>query len=739
MNIIFFIRLLQKHLLLLAILPIVMVGVVFFLTQDQPKLYDSSTGIYTGIATGSSIVSLEESKLDLFGTRIAFDNLINLIKTKTTIEEVALRLLAKHLLLDGSTPDVILPKHYAELMELVPEKVKALVVKGNPEKTYRNLLAYKNLDHNNFVYELIHLNHRHYSSKEILKEIKVARVQSSDMVMISFNTDDPGICKNTLDLINEVFVRVYSDIKVNQSDAVVSYFLKEIGNSEDNLNVAEEELVEFNKAHNIINYYEQTRHIASEKEHFDLRYTEIKMNHMAVVSVLRLLENRMTKGNQRRLNSTEILALRKSLSEIEHRIWMKSNYAGVNELSSKQDSTDLVDLKGESMIIEQQLKKMVASQYEMDNSKEGLNGNTILDRWIEKIIEFESSKAQLEVGDQIKIEFDDLFKLYAPLGATMKRLERKIDVAEQKYLSLLESLNKAKLKQQNVELNSNLKIVTPPFFPIEARASKRKFLLIIAFMIGFVIPVFFIIVLEFIDSSIKTVVRAEDMIGMNVLSMFPNLLLKNKNTDLELVKNKTLNVLVRKLLLLKSVNQEDKKTVQVSVFSNQKGEGKSFVFDMLVDRLHNLGYKVLSLQNGNADETKSSTFYNYSITPGFHKIKNISELCGESSQIKKEDFDYVFVELPGIMNDSYPVELVSDSDYSIMFVRANRAWSLADQNSLKDYASVSKEDSIKVLLNGVELPEMETILGDLPKERSFIRRIGKNVLRLRFYTKKNIS
>lgn len=716
-----------------------MVSVVFFLTQDQPKLYDSSTGIYTGIATGSSIVSLEESKLDLFGTRIAFDNLINLIKTKTTIEEVALRLLAKHLLLDGSSPDVILPKHYAELMKLVPEKVRALIVTGDPEKTYQNLLAYKNTDHTNFIYELIHLNHKHYSSKEILKEIKVARVQSSDMVKISFNTDDPGICKNTLDLINEVFVRVYSDIKVNQSDAVVSYFLKEIGNAEDNLNVAEEELVEFNKAHNIINYYEQTRHIASEKEHFDLSYTEIKMNHMAVVSVLRLLENRMSKGNQRRLNSTEILTLRKSLSDIEHRIWMKSNYAGVSELSSKQDSTDLVDLKSESMIIEQQLKKLVATQYEMDNSKEGLNGNTILDRWIEKIIEFESSKAQLEVGDQIKIEFDDLFKLYAPLGATMKRLERKIDVAEQKYLSLLESLNKAKLKQQNIELNSNLKIVAPPFFPIEARASKRKFLLIIAFMIGFVIPVFFIIVLEFIDSSIKTVARAEDMIGMNVLAMFPNLLLKNKNTDFELVKNKTLDILVRKLLLLKSVNQEDRKTIQVSVFSNQKGEGKSFVFDMLVDRLHNLGYKVLSLQNGNADETKSSNFYNYSITPSFHKIKNISELSGESNQIKKEDFDYVFVELPGIMNNSYPVELVNNSDYSIMLVRANRAWSLADQNSLKDYASVSKEDSIKVLLNGVELPEMETILGDLPKERSLIRRIMKNVLRLRFYTKKNIS
>jgi len=737
MNIIFFIRLLYKHLLLLLILPIVMLAIVFFLTQDQAKLYDSSTRIYTGIATGSSIVSLEESKLDLFGTRIAFDNLINLVKTKTTIEEVSLRLFTKHLLLERPTSNIILPEHYAEFLKLVPEEIKALRVKNNPEKTYQKLLTLKNSDHTNFIYELIHLDHRHYSSKKILGEIKVSRVQSSDMVKISFNTDDPGICKSTLDLINEVFVRVYSNIKVNQSDAVVSYFLKQIAAAEYNLNFAEEELVEFNKAHNIINYYEQTRHIASEKEHFDLRYIDIKMKHMAGISVLYLLENRMSKAHKRRIRSTDMLTLRKSLSDLNHRIWMKANYSRMPELKTIQETTALEDLKNQATQVEKQLRELVELQYDLDNGKEGVNGNTILDRWLEKIIEFESSKAQLKVGDQIKIDFDDLFRVYAPLGATMRRLERKIDVAEQKYLSLLESLNKAKLKQQNIQLNSNLKIVAPPFFPIEARASKRKYLLIIAFMIGLIIPSFIIIVLELLDTSIKTVSRAENSIGHKVLAMFPKLLNPNKNIDVDFVKKRTLEILIRKLLLLKSSLNQDDKVVQIVLFSNQKSEGKSFIFSLIVDKLNQLGYKCLYLTHNSPDSSLLNVMQTYKITPMFHRTKTIGQLL--NSDIHKEDFDYVFVEIPAVMKNAYPVSLVRESDYAIMLVRANRAWSAADENSLNDFKSVAKEDTIQILLNGVELTEMENILGDLPKKRLFFSRIIKNALRLRFYTKKKIQ
>lgn len=76
----------------------------------------------------------------------------------------------------------------------------------------------------------------------------------------------------------------------------------------------------------------------------------------------------------------------------------------------------------------------------------------------------------------------------------------------------------------------------------------------------------------------------------------------------------------------------------------------------------------------------------------------------------------------------------------MLIVRANRAWAKADKNSFEDFMSVMDDhNSLQVVLNGVEINEMENILGDLPKERSKFRQSMKNILRLRFFTKRNLS
>jgi len=721
--------------LILVITPIMMAGLVFFLTQNQPSKFVSQTKIYTGIATGSSIVSLEESKFDLFGTRTAFDNLINLIKSKTTIEEVGLKLFTQHMLLDEAKQDVILRKHYNELMAIVPDEVKDLVVKNNFEKTYHNFLQYKKENHSNFVNELINLNHRHYSSKKILSKVKVSRVQSSDMVEIKYESDDPGICSGTLKLLNEVFVKVYSDIKVNQSDAVVRYFQKEIEGARASLNGAEEELVEFNRNHNIINYYEQTKHIASEKEHFDLMYTQILMDHVAAESVLKVLESKMSESEKRRINSDEMIALRDSLSNVNYQISMKISRSEIFGELNDDETEKLNRLKTKAGELTQYLRKNVEKQFDLDNSIEGLTGSSILEQWLQKMIEFESSQAQLEVGKLITKEFEDLFETYAPLGAKMKRLERKIDVAERKYLSMLNSLNTAKLKQQNIELNSNLKIVAEPFFPIEAEPSKRKFLLIIAFMVGGIIPTFIILALEFLDSSIKTVRRAEDKTGLKVAAMFPKNLNKNDKLDHEFINGRSLDVIARKLTLLNHT-EEKGKVHKILIYSNLKGEGKTYLLSLLFEKFEQFGLKTLFVTPHDIEAPIGCTCINYQVKPNFNRLSSIQDILNDA--VNMNDFDYVFVELPAIISNAYPLRWFKEADNSLLVLRANRAWAEADSNSLKDIELVSEGKRSQIILNGVELTEMESVLGDLPKKRSWFRRGIKNILRLRFFTNANI-
>lgn len=739
MNLLFFIRLLLRHTVLLIVMPIVLAGMVIYLTKDQPKIYNSNTTVYTGIGTGSSIVSLETAKFDMFATRAAFDNLINIIKSRSTIEEVSISLLATHLMLDEAKSEIISKKKYDELMRIVPDDVKQLVVKNNFEKTLENFRAYKNKNHTNFIYELVNYTNPHYSSNKISSKIKVTRVQSSDLIEISYESSDPGICKNTLELLTDIFIGEYTKIKVNQSDAIVKYFEGQLSLSNAKLNKTENELLEFNRSNNIINYYEQTKHVSTEKEHFQMRHLEIKLENAAARSVLAVLENKMSVQQKKRIKNDQVFELRKELTQVNIDIALKTYEDQSDTIRESALVEEIAKLQVRSYDIQQELKGLIGEQYFLDNSIEGVPSHSILEDWLANVIELEASEAQLKVAEIRNAEFEQLFENYAPLGATMKRLERKINVDEREYLSLLHSLSLAKLKQQNIELNSNLKIVTQPLFPIVAQPSKRKFLVVIAFMIGLFIPAFAIILLEFVDSNIKSSQRAEDMIGLKVAAIFPKLSNSSKTIDLDFIKKRGLDVIARRLILNTEKSETKKKPDINIVFSSLDGEGKTTLLALLLEKLSTVGYKVLFLTHDEINTINGIDIRKYKINNSFHRIEKPEDLDADFEGIIFEDYDYVFVEIPGVLNHTYPINLFNNADNSFLVTRANRAWTKSDNYSLKDIIEFSKRNKPQILLNGVEMQEMENIIGDLPRKRSFLRRVIKNTIQLRFFSKDKIS
>jgi len=96
--------------------------------------------------------------------------------------------------------------------------------------------------------------------------------------------------------------------------------------------------------------------------------------------------------------------------------------------------------------------------------------------------------------------------------------------------------------------------------------------------------------------------------------------------------------------------------------------------------------------------------------------------------------DFVLIELPPVLYYPYPVSLVSEADIPIMVCRSNRVWSDADQGALDTFMELARQKT-HFILNGVELRVIESILGDLPKKRSRIRRTMKDIFRFQFFTR----
>jgi len=835
MDIIDFIRILRRHIVLLLVTPVILAALVAYMTRKPDLKFNSETTLYTGIATGSS-VELDKT-ITAQTSNTAFDNLINLIKSRETQQEVAIRLLAQHLSLDKADPRYITAKNFAELKRITPAFISRLVVKNNGKsgkkgqtliaapdnaasdtsanktfsfyavndsispswlpastsqaafkQTVKNLTDYLESSDTNFIYKLLNYSHPHYSISA-LSAVKVQRIGLSDLVNLKYENDDPAICQQTLEFLTQVCIINYRNFKENRSDAVVKYFEFQLKDAAAKLSVAEDKLLKFNTDNNIINYYEQSKAVAGVKEQLDMDYNNKRVILAGVQAAITRLEEKLGNQQQIQLKSAKIIELRNQLGALSYRMVSLETKDSIDI----KDIQNLAALKVQSEKLKDELKVAVGELYKFGNSTDGLPVNSILSDWITNVIEAENIKAGLVVMAQRIIEFQKQYAIYAPAGANLKRIEREISVAEREFLEILHSLNEAKLKMQDNELSSNLKAIDPPYFPLSPTPNKRSMLVIIGALVGFLIVLISVLLMEYLDDSLRNPQRGSKRLKLPLLGIFPKILLKVQNIKFLFITNRLLEIAIQNIELYLQVSKSEKNTKTLLVFSTIGGEGKSVIVANLAEKLKKQGKKVMVLdfshqallktetnqigyqdalpQNKPAVKAKSrqrasiislmlgypdtridtespflvtpetrfekGEYFEYNVNEKFYSVKNYTEILEQNAFDLAFVPDYVIIELPPILYFPYPVALVSDADIPIMVCRSNRVWSHADQAAL-DVLLKLTEKQTHFILNGVELPVIETVLGDLPKKRSRIRRLLKKLLRMEFYARNHI-
>ncbi len=725
MNIVQFLRIIYKNLLLLIFIPIIMSVLVFYLTKNESKTYSSETVIYTGIASGYNIESKGGDKVDFFGTNNAFDNLINMIKSRETLEEAALCLLAQNLMLDKPIPSYLSKQSFSDLQQIVPPNIKQVVDKKSFDNTFNNLLKIKNSNEHNFVYELINYNHPHYSFNA-LSRISVKRIQSSDLLEISYKSNDPGICMQSLIQITKCFSKNYRLLKEVQTDDVVKYFEEQVARTSNNLKLSEDDLLNFNKENKIINYYEQTKYIASKKEELDVFIQGIQINYASSVSALKEIEKKLTDKDKVFIKSEEILQKRNKLASLNSKISLNEIYNS----DDNKDNENIKTFKKESENLQKLLQDDINQLYLYGHSREGVALSDLLSQWLNYSIKKEEAKASLDVLNRRKNEFGIVYSQFAPLGATIKRIERKIGVTENEYLELLHSLTLAKLKQQNVQLSSALKVVDPPFFPLNPEASKRKVFIIIAGFMGFMLVLVTLILREYFDSTMKYPSRFTDKTNIPLAGIFPLLPKKNSKINYTYITNRISELISQNIKKFLDKNSElNQNNFLIILFSTKNKEGKSLIGKQLTDKIREFGESALFINYCLPHQKGNNMIMHvddncYNIDNEFFKINSLEHLLYSNNIVLNKHYKYIVLELPSIIYNLYPSDLVKEAALSILITRSNRSWTMADTYALDVYKEISG-NKIESILNGVDLLELESIIGEIPKEESFFNRLFK--------------
>lgn len=729
MNLIVFSRIVMKNARWLVLFPVMLAGAVIFFTRDLPKEYETQTTIYTGLASGYSITDDGNERLDNFKVNNAFDNLITTIKGRETVEEVAINLLAQHLLLKEPDPNILGLKGFEKLQDLVPAEERArLVVDGNMRKTVANLYAVKDSSNKNIVRYLLTNPGSYYFLGSISGSVTVNRKNNSDMLEMTLKSNDPGVCWNAMKFYIEAFSARYRGIKGSETMNVVKYFEQQLQHAFNALQGSENKLRDFGVNNKIINYYEQAKFVAESKEDLSTDYYKEKMRLEAAQKAVARIEEKMNNYSDFVGYNEELVNLRQELANINFKITNATVY--------KAKADDIADLKDQAEAIKIRLKEKARDYYEFNNSIEWVPQESLLNEWLAKIVELEESKGRLQVFEMRMKQYDGIYQEFAPLGSTLGRLEREIAVNEKEYLSVLHGLNLAKLRQQSLEMSNNLKVVDNPFYPLQPLPSKRALLIIASFAAGFILLLSYYIAKELMNKSLRSPEKVEPTLGLPLLNAIPEKQgINTKLIGIEEVAASLMQQVVNEVFLdLKSASPSSNNHL-ITIFSTKNGEGKTFFAEELVKKLSRIRNKVLYLYPETSanhtpnlsEENPKVLTYAYRVVDQIIDYNGIMDFIQENEAGPFEEISYTILEIPGLKTNPIPSNLIAQSALSILVVHAQKSWTSADKFQLKNYQKIA-EGKIKVILNHVEPDLLEGIYGEIPKKRSVIRRKLKMAL-----------
>jgi len=773
MDIIQFFRIILKHKRTLLVVPLLMGGFVFLLTQNTQKSYYSETVIFSGLSSQTSIEM--DKSFNHYTNNIEFDNLINIMTSRDTREEVAIRLLSSHILLKSPNPEIISKSSYEFITESIPKEIydytaEYKFINDSRDSTYikkfeetvANLTAVKNQDNSNIVYEFINGDHPFYSIQAI-STIKPKRVFSSDLLKIGYKSDDPGICKQTLEIYYEVCSSKYKHFKENGSDAVVKYFQEQLKNSKRKLKILESDLLQVNKENNIINYYEQSKAVAFMRENMYMKYHTTRAQLAGSKAKVDQLEEKLDIQELIQLKRDKILSSKKEISELNYRISLtesrSENFKQDNKLKALKEKRDVLD---------EQMKAQVSELYNFENTTEGIPIKKVLPEWIDEVVLSKDLEAKIGILDSRNADYEKEYANYAPTGSILKQIQREIDVAEQEYLQILNGLNIAKIRFQDTQLSQNLQVLDPPFFPIEPLPSKRLLILIGVMVLSLVFILISILLINYFDKTLKSSERTSLVLGLSVKATFPKIFSMGNRIDLDRIQTRILQLFM--VDLNEKILERKGKLLTIVLSSTQSSEGKSYIAENIAryfegvgtstailtpkrrsipeqfNKKPNLLFRFLGYHNSGSDFSNSflqnplnflkpEQYIEYAINDTFFKAKSPMDLIPISLISKEFNPQCIIIELPSLLDHNYPVKLCKQADLKFLVCRANRLWSKADSYVLSRFRK-NVDNDIDVILNGTTLDEIEKILGEIPMRRTKIRCLIKRLFRLQFIKNK---
>lgn len=707
-------RLFRQNLLWMILLPVVTAATAWYVTRDSVKTYRSEATLYTGLASGYTLLT-DRLGQSMDRSSNAFDNLLTTLNSKETRLQVGISLLTDHLRLQQPDTLVLGTAGFDQLHQAIPADWQPFLLgESDSLRLWNRLDSLSKLATDNPVKEMLFKSSLPYSINTIgEKLIASARKNTNDVLLMEYEANDPAVAQQTLRYAIDALNRRNSFFKTSETNSVVSYYEDRLKAAKDKLNLAEGRLRDFTMRNKVLDYDEEARNVAASRESLDQDYNRELMQRDAAKAAVDAVARQLAKQGNATANTNELSDKQRRLTAAESQLSNAKAYgqsrAAVTRLQANVDQ------------LSNDLKASAQKMSSAGNTPDAMPAQTMLNDWMAKTLEYEESVARLKVYEKRRNEYQAKTNQFGPLGSQLRQLNRDLEISEKEYLALLQNVEQSRTRRQDVAVGGKLEVLDAPDYPLSPLSSKRMQLVVVGGGVGLFLALLLLALRFWLDKRIQSPEQAEVLLGRPLTAQFPVVRKPQVYSKITRASRAMMEQLINTINIEIAQAAGKPYPPLITLFSVRAKQGKTWLANGLIDAYANADQQVAYCyprQNGRErrQDRPGVTYFPYTIRPDFMNVTGLDYLIDAESGFDASQFDRIVLELPALMSNQIPVYLLKASVLSMLVVDSQSAWGRAEKQLLSLYLRVTNQPLLTVL------NRVDDNYVDVPRQADFSER-----------------
>ena len=541
---------------------------------SQAESYKARAVISTGIIEYKGLTLQKEgSFVQQFQIESSFNNLIERMKSRTTLNVLTQRLLEHDLGVSEEAgppfrrpePDE-LPFHQSEIDSIV-QKLKTNLsdsinepVTNQPPPSQRLAEAFG------------------YDYETLDEDLKIQRVGESDLVSVEYEAEDPQLAQFVVNTFVQEFFKLYEEDIFYDENIALKFHEEQLRKRRAELDSIVQLINDYKKENDLIDLDAQRGSIVSHLKELESDLEDQRKTATALKAQIDILNRKVQQYTRFTGDDyADQLFLSEDFNRIDRQIKALQDKIIERKAHGNRNTGDL-----ESKINELRRKQAnYIAQGVSLNSDLRQRVNEQVRAWIMETVE---KKLDLELANAAIASYEAEIQRQRQKFEKLLRddnylagLQEEKDRVEKEYLRVRSDFDAARLRAEG--LKNPLALVEPVEFPYEPEPSKRGLFTLFAGVAGGTFTAVLLFVLAFIDSTLQNAYRFSQFVGLPLIGQVPKVhepVLELHHLFSKEMPEKELEMLKESVRKLRSAI-ENHGARQVLFTSLKEGEGKTFL------------------------------------------------------------------------------------------------------------------------------------------------------------------